>query len=126
MKSRFLVVIGVLLAMVILSVSCTPKATPPAAPTPAPSAPTTQNVTGTLKDVNTPDEPGRDVVTIETPQGLKTFPVTTDTTFSLEGQACPIGQVGQAVASGNASYNCTIIVDDEGVAVSVYASKKVE
>lgn len=117
MKSPIFVVTGVLLAMVILSVSCAPKATP------APKAPT-QNVTGTLMDVNTPPEAGKDVVTVQTPQGLQTFPVTSNTTYTLEGKICTLEDINKVVEAANASYNCTLVYDEELGAIGVYVTKK--
>ena len=118
MKSLVFVVIGVLLAMVVLSVGCATK-TPPAVP----KAPT-QNVTGTLKDANTPAEAGQDVVTVETPQGLQTFPVTSNTTYTLEGKICTLEDINKAVEAANVSYNCTLVYDEELGAIGVYVTKK--
>ena len=117
MKSLVFVVIGVLLAMVVLPVGC--AKTPPVAP----KAPT-QNVTGTLKDVNTPADAGKDVVTVETPQGLQTFPVTSNTTYTLEGKICKLEDINKVVEAANVSYNCTIVYDDELGAIGVYVTKK--
>jgi len=113
MKGLVFVVTGVLLAMVVLSVGCATK-TPPAVP----KAPT-QNVTGILKDVNVPAEPGKDVITVETPLGLRTFAVTENTTFTLEGQACPIADVGAVLETGNATYQCILYYDDQLNAVTL-------
>lgn len=118
MKSLVFVVIGVLLAMVVLSVGCATK-TPPTVPT----APT-QNVTGILKDVNVPAEPGKDVITIETPQGLQTFPVTSNTTYTLEGKICKLEDINKAVEAANVSYNCTLVYDEELGAIGAYVTKK--
>ena len=107
----FVVTVG-LLAMTILPVGC-------AKTTPAPTAPT-QNVTGILKDINTPDDPGKDVVVVQTPQGEKTLPITTTTTFSLEGKACTLDQIA-ALDLAKASYNCTTVygIDQNGYQVVV-------
>ena len=70
-----------------------------------------KSVTGILKDINTPAEPGRDVVTVETPQGPRTFPVTPDTIITLKGQACALEDAGKALVAGNVTYVCTIIYD---------------
>lgn len=110
MKKLAFVVMGVLLTVVmILSVGCATKAPP------APAAPPTQEVTGTLKDVNTPAEAGKDVVTIQTPQGEKTLPITANTTFSLEGKACTLDQIA-ALDLAKVSYNCTTVygIDQNG------------
>ncbi len=117
MKRFVFVFTVVLLALAILSVGC--GSTAPAAPAAPPAATT---VTGILKDINTPTEPGKDVVVVQTPQGQQTFPFAETTKFILEGQACPVGQLGELVDQGYVSYNCTLVVNDEGVLVSVYAT----
>ena len=119
MKRFVFVVTSVLLVLAILSVGCGSKA--PAAPA-APPVATTKTVTGILKDINTPAEPGKDVVVVQTPQGQQTFPFAETTKIILDGQACPIGQLDQLVDQGNVSYNCTLVVNDEGALVSVYAT----
>lgn len=118
----FVVTVG-LLAMAILSVGC-------AKTTPAPAAPTTQNVTGVLKDLNTPDDAGKDVVTITTPQGEKTFTLTANTTYSLEGRSCLLADVGKAADEGNVTYECTVVLTgltpygDDQAALAIYVTKK--
>ena len=112
-----------LLAMAILSVGC-------AKTTPAPAAPTTQNVTGILKDLNTPDDPGKDVVVVQTPQGEKIIPITANTTYSIEGKTCLLADVGKAVDEGNVTYECTVILTgltpyaEEQAAMAIYVTKK--
>ena len=117
MRRFVFLITGILLATVILSVGCGTKATP------APAAPT-QNVTGVLKDVNTPAEAGKDVVTVETPQGLQTFPVTANTTYTLEGKTCTLEELNKVVEAANVSYNCTLVYDEELGAIGVYVTKK--
>ena len=125
MKRLIFVVTMVLLAMVVLSGGCATKETP------APAAPT-QNVTGTLKDINTPDDPGKDVVTVQTPQGDKTFPVTANTAYSIEGKTCLLADVGKAVDEGNVTYECTIVLTglteyaDEQSVLAIYVTKQVK
>ncbi len=120
-KLVFVVTVG-LLAVAILSAGC--------AKTPAPAAPTTQNVTGTLKVLNTPDDPGKDVVTIQTPQGEKTFVLTAGTTYSIEGRSCVLAELGKAVDEGNVTYECTVILagispyGDDTAAMAVYVKKQ--
>lgn len=115
MKRVVLVVTGVLLVMVVLFVGCTPKTAP------APVA--TQTVTGVLGTINTPAEPGPDIVTIQTPEGLKTFPINAYTTYSLGGNACTLDQL-EAVTTGNVSYNCTLVMDDEMGLTAIYVTKQ--
>ena len=119
MKRLVFVVVGVLLAMVVLFTGCSSKAPPASAPV-APAAPPTQEVTGILKDVNTPAETGKDVVTIQTPQGEKTLPIAADTTFKLEGKACTLDQIA-ALDLEKVSYNCTTVygIDQNGYEVVV-------
>ncbi len=121
MKRLVFVTMVILLAMAILAVGC--ARTPPA---PA----TTQNVTGVLKNLNTPDNPGKDTVTIQTPGGDKTFALSANTTFSVEGRSCTLEQVGQAVDEGNVTYECTVVMagltpagEDTSV-LAVYVRKK--
>ena len=119
MKRFFFLATVVLLAMAILSTGCATKA-------PAAKAPTS-NLTGILKGINTPAEPGRDVVAVETPQGLKTFPITPNTKYTLDGRACPLDDVGQALDAGNGTYVCTVIYDydnADGEARAIYVTKE--
>ena len=119
MKRLVFLITGILLATAILSVSCGTKTTP------APAAPT-QNVTGTLKDVNTPAEAGQDVVTVETPQGLQTLTITADTKITLDGDACPLEDIGKLVEAGNVTYNCTAIYDQYYNVVELAVLKPVQ
>ena len=86
--------------------------------TPAPAAPT-QNVTGVLKEINTPDDPGKDVVVVQTPEGEKTFPLTANTTYSLEGKTCLLNDVGKVLETANATYQCNLYYDDQLNAVNL-------
>lgn len=87
MKRLGFVVTGIFLTILVLSGGCGTKATPPTAPAaPAP----TQTVTGNLTGVNTPAQPGPDVVTVQTPQGPQTFTVTPTTKYTLDGKACTL------------------------------------
>jgi hypothetical protein len=101
MKRSF-VIVGVLMSMVILSVGCTPKAQPAAAP---------QNVTGELKYLSVPLEGGNATLTVQTPQGPQTVQLAANTTYSLQGKACSIDDIGQALTAGDTTYNCTVILD---------------
>ena len=116
MKKLIFVVTGVLLVMVVLSAGCATKPAPV-----APKAPET--VTGILKDINTPDDPGKDVVVVQTPEGERTFPLTASTTYSLEGKTCLLPDVGKALDEGNVTYECTLVYDEvlgNTVSVSTY------
>ncbi len=115
MKRLVFVVTVALLATAILSVGCT-KATPPATKAPP------ENVTGVLKDVNTPAEPGKDTVTVQTPQGAQTLPITATTAFSVGGKACTLDEL-DALNTTNASYNCTVVLDVDGIVVGVDVTK---
>lgn len=118
MKRLVFVVTGVLLATVILFAGCAKKEPVPAAPT--------QNVTGILKDVNTPAEPGKDVVVVQTPQGQQTLTITADTRITLDGDACPLEDIGKLVEAGNVTYNCTAIYDQYYNVVELAVLKPVE
>ena len=118
MKRLAFVVMGVLItmaALMALSAGCTSKAAKP-----------TQNATGILKEVNTPAEPGKDVVTIQTPQGLQTFTLTADTTYSLKGQACALEDVGKVLGTANATYQCNLYYDDQLNAVNLTVWQSVD
>ena len=120
MKKLVFVVTVALLAMAILAVGC--------AKTPAPA--TTSNVTGVLTEINTPDDPGPDVVIVETPQGPQTIPITAATTYSIEGRSCILADVGKVADEGNVTYECTVVVTgmspygDDTAAVAIYVTKK--
>ena len=115
MKRLIFVVTGVLLIMLVLSTGCATKTATLAPSTPPPP----KTVTGILKDVNTPAEPGKDVVTVQTPQGLQTYTITTNTTFTLEGQACPLTDIGNVLETGNTTYQCILYYDDQLNAVTL-------
>lgn len=110
MRRLVFVVVGVLLAMVVLSVGCAPKATP--APAAALMAPT-QNVMGILESINTPLDPGPDAVTIRTPQGLRTFPLSPDAKYYCQGEVCPPEEVQRIESDTKVSYDCTVVYDVE-------------
>ncbi len=83
----------------------------------------TQTVTGTVVSVNTPAQPGPDQITIQTPAGQQqSFTIDPTSNVSLDGFVCPIEQVGQAVSTPNATYNCTIVYDEtyHAIAAGVY------
>lgn len=107
----------VLLATAILSVGCSTEAPmAPAAQTPA---------TGKLTDVNTPADPGQDVVTVQTPQGPTSVKVTPQTGFAFNGQFCTLDDLNakiEAAAATNASYNCTIVYDEMLGALAIYVT----
>ena len=111
MKRLVFVVTMVLLALVVLSATgCSTKATP------------SKEIKGTLKDINTPAEAGADTITVKTPEGDKTIPITGSTAFSIGGKVCTIDQV-DALNLGNASYNCTIVLDVDGIIVGIDVTK---
>lgn len=100
---RLFVVTGVLLAMVILCAGCAAKE-----PSVVAAA---QNVTGELKYLSVPLEGGNVTLTVETPQGVQTIPVADNTTFTIDGKACTIEDIGKALVTGNTTYNCTIVIE---------------
>ncbi len=119
MKRLIFVVTGVLLAIVILSVGCSSKPKPV-----EPAAPTTQNVTGILKDINTPAEAGPDTVTIQTPTGeTKIIPFAPNDHFFLDGAACPLEEVQKVELGTGVSYNCSVWVDRETGQQNIYITK---
>ncbi len=108
MKRLVFVAAGVLLGMVSLSVGCATKTTQ--------EAPTTQNITnitGVLQYLSVPLEYGKGNanITVETPQGPQTIQVATNTTYSLDGQACSFDEIGKALVSGNTTYTCMAVID---------------
>ncbi len=109
MKGFLFAVTLVSLAVMMPAMSCGNKATP-AAPS--------QNITGVLSNVNTPGQPGPDVVTIQTPQGPQTFSISSNATFTLDNQACSLDDIGKVVETGNTTYQCTAYYDDRLNAVT--------
>ena len=82
-----------------------------------------QEVNGTLKDVNTPAEAGKDTVTVQSPQGPQSITITPDTNFTLDGKTCNFLDISKALDSGNQTYVCTVVYDDVLDAVAVYVRK---
>ena len=121
MKKFAFFLTGLLLAMSMLSVGCT-KATLTLTPA------QTQNVTGNLTNVLTSPS-GNATLTIQTPQGTQTIPVTENTTYSLNGRTCLLSEVGKAVAEANTTLVCTVVVaainpyGGEGAGMAVYVSQ---
>ena len=107
----------ILLALTVLFVSCakpattTPVTTPPAAP------PKVTSSEGHLTDASAKDS----TVTIHTEQGLRTLPITPNTSFTFEGKVCTLEQLDELTASG-ADFDCTVVYDEEGnvLALNVY------
>ena len=117
MKSVVSVITVILLAMAVMVMSggCAAKTKPVAV------AP--QNVTGDLKSVSVSTAGGEKTLTVQTPQGVQSVRVAENTTYSINGKACGIDEIGQALAEGNTTYNCTVILDpcEPGI-VSKYVS----
>ena len=91
---------------------------------------TTHKLTGTLRQLNTPDEPGKDVVVVQTPQGDRIIPLTAQTTYNIEGRTCLLADADKAIMEGNTTYQCTVVVEglgpnpgDEGYALALYVKK---
>ncbi len=102
-KSAFLAV-GVLLAVAGLSIGCAGKAQPEAAVSP-------QKVVGVLQHLNAPPENGNVVVTVQTPQGPQNIQLAANATYELEGKACTVEDIGNALVAGNTTYNCTVVLN---------------
>jgi len=107
MKRLVFVAAGALLGMVSLSVGCATKTTQ--------APPTTQNVTsitGVLQPLSVPLEfvQGNANITIETPQGPQTIQLDANTTYSLEGNACFLDEIGNELVGGNTTYICSAII----------------
>ncbi len=113
---KFAWVMGIfLLALAVLAASCAqaPATTPPAATPPKVTA-----TEGALTAVN----PEKSTVTVETPQGPQSFPITPNTALSLDGKACTLDQLSAAQASSGENFNCIVTYDAQGdvSSVSVY------
>ncbi len=85
-----------------------------------PAQNTTKNVTGNLTGINTPAQPGPDVVTIQTPIGPESYVITTNTVYSVNGRYCTVEEFA-ALLAANQTRNCTIVYDITG-AVDVIAA----
>jgi hypothetical protein len=110
MKKVVYVLLGFLIIMAMVAgVGCTPK----------PVTPVTTNVTGTVTGNPIVTVGGNETITINTPTGPQIFPVNPTATTTFEGQACTLDQFNQYVTD-NATYNCTIVMNDVGEAVAVY------
>lgn len=114
MKKIVVVLSSLAILAAALPVGCASKeaAKPPA-----------KTITGTVVSVNTPEQPGPDQITIQTPAGQQqTFTIDPTSNVSLDGFVCPIEQVGQVLTTPNASYNCTIVYDEtyHAIAAGVY------
>ncbi len=124
---RFARVMGIfLLALAVLAASCTqapPAATTPAATTPAATTETHEGAVtateGALGEVNVPES----TVTVETPQGPQTFPITPNTALTLDGEACTLDQLDAAQASSGDNFNCIVTYDAQGDVLSLNVSR---
>ncbi len=94
----------VLMAIMILAAGCAAKAPPATA--------STTNVTGELTYLSVPLEGGNVTLTINTPQGVQTIAVADNTTYTLNGKACTLDELGKVLEQGNTTYNCTAVVDN--------------
>lgn len=101
-------VYGIFLIAGIFAASCAPESTP------------SQNVTTGVLGTVTSQPGGQGSVTVVTPQGNTTLPVTSNTTLELNGQVCTIDQL-DALEAANVSYNCTSVyyMDENGQIVTV-------
>lgn len=110
---RLFVVIGVLAVMVVLYAGCAKGTT----------AASARTITGELEYLTVPLEWYETVpleygnanvtatVTVKTPQGPQTIQLASNTTYTLEGKACAIDDIGKALVEGDTTYNCTIVID---------------
>lgn len=117
---RFALVMGIIsLALAVLVTSCAkaPPATTPATPTTPPEITSTE---GPLTEVSPQDS----TVTIETPQGPQTFPITPNTALTLEGRACTLDQLSAAQASSGEKFNCIATYDSDGNVLSLSVFKE--
>ncbi len=114
MKKTLLVMTATLLVLATMVVGCATKA-PPAATTPE-QPPTI--VEGTLEEVS----PEQSTVTVETPQGRRTFPISPSTGITIEGQSCNLADLEALEASGE-PYNCIVVYDEQGEVVAFNVTK---
>ena len=113
---KFAWVLGtILLALTVLAVSCAkPAATTPVPPAAPPKV--------TVSEAHLADASvEKSTVTIHTPEGLRTLPITSNTALTFEGKACTLEQLDELTASGE-FFDCTVVYDEEGnvAALNVY------
>lgn len=119
---KFAWVMGIfLLALAVLVASCAkaPATTTPPAAAPATEQPKVAATEGHLGDVNVE----KSTVTLHTDQGTQTFPITPNTTLTLDGQACTLDQLDALQASSGENFNCVVIYDDQGEVLSLNVSR---
>lgn len=110
---KFAWVMGtILLVLTVLFVSCT-KVAPATAPTA--EQPKVSATEGTLGEVNVP----KSTVTVETPEGPKSFAITPKTALTFEGEACTLEQLADLTAARGEGFECTVTYDDEGNVLSL-------
>ena len=132
MKRLVLILAWILLAMMALSAGCA-KGTPTAI---------AQTITGEFEYLTVPLAWGETVpleygtanetatVTVKTPQGEQKVNLTSNTTYSIDGQACKLEDIGKLYVEGDTTYNCTAVVapcEPEGykaIILSLFTIKK--
>lgn len=93
--------ITVLLAAAILSTACAGLTSSPAA---------AESISGEIRGMSVPLD-SKPILTIKTAQGQQTVQLAANTTYTLDGEACAIEDLGQILESGNTTYNCTVVID---------------
>ncbi len=101
MKKAALLPAVLLLAITVLSSACAGQKTGTTA---------TQRIDGVVTGLTVPlNSPGS--LTMQTAQGPQTVQLADNTTYSLDGKACSIDDLGKLITSGNTTYNCTVVVE---------------
>ncbi|MDO8716057.1 MAG: hypothetical protein Q7J73_04545 [Dehalococcoidales bacterium] len=116
MKKHVLILAWIMLAMVAPSAGCAKGTTTAIA----------QTITGGFEYLTVPLAWGETVpleygnanetanetatVTVQTKQGPQTVLLTSNTTYSIDGQACKLEDLGKIYVEGDTTYNCSIVV----------------
>lgn len=102
MKKPLLLVACLFIIMIVLAAACAPQKTGQTA---------AQTITGEIVGISVPLSNAPTELTVKTPQGQQTIQLAANTSLSLDGQACPIEDLGQTLQSGKTTYNCTVVID---------------
>lgn len=90
-------------------------------PSTVPATPTAnQNVTGVFAGVKVAST-GNSTVNVQTAGGTQAYLISPNTTLTLGGKACSIDDLA-VIQTGNTSYNCTVVYNDQMGVFGVYVT----